>query len=173
MWACLNWLVSGNCTALRPSCVRSSAEVWRIKSLIIAHFYTFPCPPPPVLLFASSRHPHPLSPSLFSPSRGGVMGGCHVWINQGMMTSLPSTVTIATPANREMPLSSPWLSTCPVSIPPSFLQSLPDALPVPTLSVSCPQLMYLSIILSLSPLLPLVLLRSNVSSQTDDTRFSH
>ena len=61
------------------------------------------------------------------------MGACHVWISQGMMTSLPSSVTMATPANREMPLSSPWLSTCPVSIPPSFPPSLPDGLPVPTL----------------------------------------
>lgn len=44
------------------------------------------------------------------------------------MTSLPSSVTIATPANREMSLSSPWLSTCPVSIPPSFLPSFPPFL---------------------------------------------
>lgn len=51
------------------------------------------------------------------------------------MTSLPSIVTIATPANREMLLSSPWLLTCPVSIRPllgRIFLPMPCLLPVLT-----------------------------------------
>lgn len=76
---CWNWLVSNDLTDL----------VLRMKSFIFAHFRCFPC-----LLLASSNHPL-LPLSLY---RGGALSACHVCINKRMMTSLPFSVTIATPA---------------------------------------------------------------------------
>lgn len=82
---------------------------------------SLPPSPSPTLSLSSSL----LSPSLFLPpslslppplSRGGVMARLNQPGHDDISPQLP--VTIATPANREMPLSSPWLSSCPLSISP-------------------------------------------------------
>lgn len=147
MSGCLKQIVNSNFTG--PTlCLCSRAEVWRMKPFILPHISHLPLPSLSLSILSSLCIAPSPPPSRFLSLRGGVMGACYVWINRGMMTSLPSSVTIATPANREMPLSSPWLSDCPVSIPPSFLPSffpsLPCALPVPTLSALSPKLLIFS-----------------------------
>lgn len=128
MSGCLKQIVNSNFTGPPPSVCAAVQRYggWSLLSFHTSH--TFPCPPLSLSILSSLCIAPLPPPSRFLSLRGGVMGACYVWINRGMMTSLPSSVTIATPANREMPLSSPWLSDCPVSIPPSFLPSFHPSL---------------------------------------------
>lgn len=134
---CTDW--SATTSTPQPPGVRGSAGLWKVKFLIDAPSH-LPLPSS----FSLHRPISPTHPLSLSFSRGGVMGACHVWVNQGMMTSLPSYVTIATPANREMLLSSLWLSTCLVSVPthpqlPSVHHWLPSVSPVCSLPLAlCP-----------------------------------
>lgn len=82
----------------------------RGQSRLFLHTFT----PSPTFLPPDSTPPFSLQ-----LSGGGARGDCHVCINRGMMTSLACSVTIATPADRVMLLSSPLAFNTPL-INPSF-----------------------------------------------------
>lgn len=92
-------------------CHRSGAED---KSFIFVHFHTFL--PDSTAPFCSLQL-----------SGGGAKCDCHVRINRSMMTSRACSVTIATPADRVMLLSSPLAFNTPLIPYQSLLLPPPTA----------------------------------------------
>lgn len=90
-------------------------QVQRTKSFIFVHFHTFLLPDSTAPFFSLLL------------SGGGAKYDCHVRINISMMTSPACPVTIATPADRVMLLSSPLAFNAPLIPYQSLLLPPPTA----------------------------------------------